>query len=187
MRLPHHLLRHPSGVFHFRLVVPKDLRPAFGKSIKVSMRTKDPLQARTYAYVLGARYAQAISDARGGHMGSNDRRISGFEIIPQPDGRYGLKTDGTPQDNEAALRALALLTAAPAAPPAPSQAVLASVHQQLMAAFASAPPTGPTLQEAFDLYVEVEVRNLRPDTWQQRERAIRSFMPHVGQRSGWRR
>lgn len=187
MYLPHHLLRHPSGVYHFRLVVPKDLREAFGKSIiKVSLRTKDPMEARTYAYVLGARYAQAISDARGGQMGTNDRRISGFEIIPQPDGRYGLKTDGTPQDNEAALRALALLTAnpvaaaAPAAHPAPSQAVLASVHQQLMAAFAPPPPTGPTLQEAFDLYVEVEVRNLRPDTWQQRERAMRSFMAHVG-------
>lgn len=121
MYLPHHLLRHPSGVYHFRLVVPKDLRPAFGKSIiKVSLRTKEPIQARTYAYVLGARYAQAISDARGGHMAGKDYRATGFEIIPQPDGRHGLKTDGTPQDNAAVLRALALLAATPAATPTPT-------------------------------------------------------------------
>jgi len=37
MYLPHPLWRHTSGVFHFRLVVPADLRQAFGKKIiKVS-------------------------------------------------------------------------------------------------------------------------------------------------------
>jgi integrase len=192
MRLPHHLLRHPSGIFHFRLVVPADLRQVLGKKIiKVSLRTRDPVEARAYAYALGARYAHAISEARGGHMGNrtNDylSRISKFEITPQPDGRYALKTDGSQQDNDAGLRALAMLTAAPVTPPAsaaptpPSPALLADVHQQLLAAFSTPPtPKGPTLQEAFDLYVEVEVRNLKKDTWQQRERAMRSFVSHVG-------
>lgn len=37
MYLPHRLWLDPSGVFHFRLVVPVDLRQVFGKKIiKVS-------------------------------------------------------------------------------------------------------------------------------------------------------
>ncbi len=40
-RTPHHLLRHPSGVYHFRLVVPQALRGPVGKRIiKVSLRTR---------------------------------------------------------------------------------------------------------------------------------------------------
>jgi integrase len=65
MRLPHHLLRHSSGVFHFRLVVPADLRAAIGlRIIKKSLRTRDPAVARMWAYVLGARYAQAFASVR---------------------------------------------------------------------------------------------------------------------------
>jgi len=191
MRLPHHLLRHPSGVFHFRLVVPADLCEAFGKKIiKVSLRTRDPLAARAYAYALGARYAQAIAEARGGRMASDDylAHIRKFEIVPQADGRMSVKTDGSEQDNAAALRALALLTQqavpAPAAPPAPSPQLLADVHQQLLAAFSAPAPvpvsTAPTLSEALELYAKVEVPNLKADTWQQRERALRSFIAHVG-------
>jgi hypothetical protein len=194
MRLAHHLLRHPSGVFHFRLVVPADLRQVFGKKIvKISLRTKDPAAARAYAYSLGARYAHAIAEARGGRMGKgNDDYLSHlrkFEIVPQADGRLSVKTDGSDQDNAAALRALAMLTqqppaSAPVAPPAPSVELLAGVHQQLLAAFSTpaAPPasTAPTLSEAFELYTQVEVPNLKADTWQQRERAIRSFIGHVG-------
>jgi hypothetical protein len=49
MRLAHHLLRHPSGVFHFRLVVPADLRAVVGlRIIKKSLRTRDPAVARTW-------------------------------------------------------------------------------------------------------------------------------------------
>jgi hypothetical protein len=60
------LLRHVSGVFHFRLVVPADLRAAVGLSIiKKSLRTRDPAVARVWAYVLGARYAQVFAAARG--------------------------------------------------------------------------------------------------------------------------
>lgn len=46
-------------------------------------------------------------------------RVAKFEITPQPDGRYALKTNGTQGDNEAGLPALAMLTAAPVAPQAP--------------------------------------------------------------------
>jgi hypothetical protein len=158
MRLAHHLLRHPSGIFHFRLVVPADLRSAFGKKIlKVSLRTRDPITARAYAYAMGARYAQAIAEARGGRMANDDylAHIRKFEIVPQADGRMSVKTDGSEQDNAAALRALKMLTEqaapAPVAPPGPSPQLLSDVHQQLLAAFAAPPPTpvstAPTLSE----------------------------------------
>ncbi|MGE7136923.1 DUF6538 domain-containing protein [Luteibacter sp. NPDC031894] len=46
------LLRHPSGTFHFRLVVPADLRATFGKKIvKISLWPKDPAAARAYRAV----------------------------------------------------------------------------------------------------------------------------------------
>jgi hypothetical protein len=58
MRLPHHLVRHPSGIFHFRLVVPADLCTAVGLNvIKQSLRTRNPALARGWAYLLSARYA----------------------------------------------------------------------------------------------------------------------------------
>lgn len=65
MRLAHHLLRHASGVFHFRLVVPRDLQGFLGlRIIKRSLRTRDPKLARWWAYILGARYAQIFAKAR---------------------------------------------------------------------------------------------------------------------------
>lgn len=69
LRLPHHLLRHPSGVYHFRLVVPRDLKEAVGKGvIKHSLRTRDVGIARAYAYALGARYAAAFAAFRSACM-----------------------------------------------------------------------------------------------------------------------
>jgi integrase len=65
MRLAHHLLRHVSGVFHFRLIVPTDLQPLLGRRvIKKSLGTRDPTLARWWAYTLGARYAQLFATAR---------------------------------------------------------------------------------------------------------------------------
>ena len=65
MRLAHHLLRHTSGVFHFRLVVPRDLQGFLGlRIIKRSLGTRDPKLARWWAYILGARYAQIFARAR---------------------------------------------------------------------------------------------------------------------------
>jgi hypothetical protein len=47
MRLPHHLLRHKSGVFYFRLIVPRDLQAVFGKKvIKRSLGVRDMRLAR---------------------------------------------------------------------------------------------------------------------------------------------
>lgn len=65
MRLAHHLLRHPSGVWHFRLIVPADLQGLLGRRvIKKSLGTRDSRLARWWAYALGAQYAQIFAAAR---------------------------------------------------------------------------------------------------------------------------
>jgi len=65
MRLAHHLLRHPSGVWYLRLIVPKSLRPILSLAIiKRSLGTKDPVVARAWAYALGARCAQKLANVR---------------------------------------------------------------------------------------------------------------------------
>jgi integrase len=53
-------------MWHFCLTVPKDLRVAFGlRYIKKSLRTRDPVLAKWWAYVLGAHYAQIFAMTRG--------------------------------------------------------------------------------------------------------------------------
>ncbi|MFC5579804.1 DUF6538 domain-containing protein [Rhodanobacter terrae] len=49
MRLAHHLLRHSSGMWHFRLVVPQALHAVLGlRIIKRSLRTRDPPSLRAF-------------------------------------------------------------------------------------------------------------------------------------------
>jgi hypothetical protein len=113
MRLAHHLLRHPSGMWHFRLIVPLALQALIGrKVIKQSLRTRDPIIAKAWAYALGARYAQAFGKAR--EMGMPGPRHSGFEIQFNGDDDEefsfkSIKTDNTPGDNAAVIEAIRLL------------------------------------------------------------------------------
>lgn len=117
MRLAHHLLRHPSGVWHFRLIVPADLQARLGRRvIKKSLGTRDPVVARAWAYALGAQYAQAFAAARGkgARMGSDFddylKGLKGFEIEQGPEPhQFKMRTNGTPEDNQAAKEALAQL------------------------------------------------------------------------------
>ncbi|BFI95479.1 MAG: site-specific integrase [Rhodanobacter sp.] len=85
MRLAHHLLRHASGVFHFRLIVPADLQPLLGRRvIKQSLRTRDPTLARWWAYTLGARYAQLFATARSrGSAMAKEPREDGMSAPPK--------------------------------------------------------------------------------------------------------
>lgn len=65
MRLPHELLWHKSGMWHFRIIVPRDLLDALGKKvIKRSLGTREPGLAKAYAYAVGAQYARAIVEAK---------------------------------------------------------------------------------------------------------------------------
>jgi hypothetical protein len=186
IRLAHHLRRHPSGTFHFRLVVPADLRATFGKKIvKISLRTKDPAAARAYAYELGAQYARSIAEARGGQgaqmSNSYDdclKSLKHLEIVPQPDGTHAVRTDGSEQDNAAALKALKMLTR----PRLPAGIYdTRSPYERLIATHpVPEVPKAPTLMEAFETYVDMDARNLKADTWQQRERSLRALIAHVG-------
>ncbi len=51
MRLPHYLTLAPSGVFHFRLRVPRVQRVALGRKVRRSLRTREPHAAQLAAQV----------------------------------------------------------------------------------------------------------------------------------------
>lgn len=67
MRRALYLVRHPSGVYHFRFIVPSHARAAFGgrKVIKQSLRTHDLSTAQVVACTLAARYAGALLHLKG--------------------------------------------------------------------------------------------------------------------------
>jgi len=105
-------------MWYFRIIVPRDLHAAFGKKvIKRSLGTREPGIAKAYAYTLGAQHAHAIAQAwEEQRMGSQRQKdgpaVSRFDIKRHDDGNYSVSTNGTSQDNAAALRALEILTAA---------------------------------------------------------------------------
>ena len=189
MRLAHHLIRHPSGMWHFRLRVPTDLREAFGlQVIKRSLRTRDVTEARQWAYSFGAQYAQLFATARqlgkgmGGKRWDDDAvakvmaglggRVSGWEV-ETPDG-FKLRTQDSPSDHAAGLEAL--------------EAYFSAQRKRAAAAIQVAVPppspviqsTAPTLADAILTYNESEGPNLKPDTWEQRKRACVSFAKVIG-------
>lgn len=183
MRLAHHLLRHPSGTWHFRLTVPADLREAFGlRIIKRSLGTHVPAQARMGAYALGLHYAQLFATARqlgkgmSGKHWDDDAVARMMEQITAnapsggsrweakaPDG-WTIRTDGSQSDNDSGLEALKAYLAARQPVPVPI------VRQS----------TAPTLAEAIAIYAEVDGKTLKPDTWEQRKRACASFAKAIG-------
>lgn len=84
MRATHHLLRHPSGMYHFRLAVPADLQAVVGlRVIKRSVHTRDPRRAQVAAWRLAASYARAFDVLRRGTMGKTpppvDEIVANFE------------------------------------------------------------------------------------------------------------
>lgn len=69
MRLAHHLIRVPGGVYYFRQWVPLDLQPAMGRRfVQTSLRTRDARDAKVYALTLSLRYAQVFAELRGTAM-----------------------------------------------------------------------------------------------------------------------
>lgn len=181
MRLAHHLLRHRSGTWHFRLIVPRDLQPTVGlKVIKKSLGTRDVAEARVWAYMLGARYAQIFGRAR--ESGVPKTRNTGWELEFQLEGEPGqerlmpraLKTNGTDKDNASGLEALKALLAAP------------SVRRS-SAALDSAPPAPevprghrvPSSKVAAAWLAAIKEETL-PKTHQIKRAAVEGFVQHFG-------
>lgn len=155
MRLAHRLLRHPSGVYHFRLIVPRDLNEVVGKGvIKRSLRTRDVGVARAHAYALGARYAAAFAALRVERMPKppslNDilRAAQGGDIrtyeLDLPTG-VRLRDDG-PDDHARAMEALRLTLSitrgpnlgAPSPAPATETIPLGEAQRKYMLSFEGA-------------------------------------------------
>ncbi|TAA10889.1 site-specific integrase [Pseudoxanthomonas winnipegensis] len=66
MRIPHHLVRSPSGRWSFRQRVPQDLQAKLGKRvIKRTLRTTELRQAQLQAIGLASSYAQIFNAVRG--------------------------------------------------------------------------------------------------------------------------
>jgi integrase len=191
MRLAHHLVRPRNGVYYYRQRVPIDLQRVLGvRFVQHSLRTRDASVARIYSYTLSLRYAQAfaalratalpkpppphIEDIIARHEGGNTRRFE-VEFDPTSLRPTRVKTDGSEQDNRAALEALRLLAqqALPLPPPAVPTAQPAPTN-------ATAKPVGITLTAAIQLYTEAESATLKPNTWSQRQRAFDSFKATLG-------
>lgn len=179
MRLPHHLLRHRSGVFHFRLVVPPDLRSAVGlQIIKRSLHTRDPRTALAWAYALSARYHAAFKAIRAGDMTKptltdllnlDTSATRPYELSTMPGGGFSVKATDA-EDHARAMEAMKLMLAA--TPPA--------------APVAATPPTptpkasGLTLQMAFGRWLKfIEPSTLRK-TFGIKSTAVGAFVKHAG-------
>jgi integrase len=187
MRLPHHLVRSSSGIFHFRLKVPVDLQTNLGlKVIKISLRTRSPALARVWSHALSLRYAQDFAQRREVELPKVPPSIAqilesftqgqtrSFEIAfdPVTRGLTSLRTDGTPQDNAAALEALKAIHSQP------------RTFQATPAALPVKPKgSGLSLEDAVRLYEQAEAPSLKPNTWSQRSRAFASFKAAIGART----
>jgi len=135
MRLPSYLVRSPSGIFHFRWMIPLAHRARLGRSvIKRSLGTFDPRKAQAQALELAARYAaffalhgdetmtKTLEELLASAMGQ--RRRQDYTLSRSSDGALTLQTDGGEDDHRRAMEALALMNAAPPPPKvmAPTQA-----------------------------------------------------------------
>lgn len=185
MRLPHHLVRSPSGLFYFRLKVPADLRAVFGVAIvKISLHTRDPRQAQVCSYALSMRYAQAFAECRGAAMpkfpppplddilqSDREGRTRRYDLTVDPATRaVRVSTDGTAQDHANAMDALDRIGV---------------LYPHMMKPGYNLPGMAPTvpsvsLGSAVQRYAQTEAPSLKKNTWAQRERALTSFVAFVG-------
>ncbi len=124
MNLPHHLQQHPSGVFYFRLTVPKHLQQQFGrKVIKQSLGTRNPAEAKLLAYGLAAYHLPTLRTGAGMDF---KKTLDGLQrgqgktySITTPQG-FTIKADGA-DDHARAMEALKLMGNGGSVPPPPTQ------------------------------------------------------------------
>lgn len=184
MRLAHHLLRHSSGIYHFRLRVPSDLFEAVGRRVvKISLRTRDAAVARAYAYAYGARYAAAFAAYRAERMpkppsldeilrAAQSGEVSKYELA-LPSGVM-LRADG-PEDHARAMEALRMVLGTPQQPTYPGQFSAAQPRPAPVA-------KGISLGEAARKYLLTLDSNTMPDkTRSQKRAAVMGFARWKGE------
>jgi integrase len=173
----HYLLRSPSGIYYLRLRVPRALQPSLGlRVVKRSLHTRDAPTARACAQLLRLRYAQAFAVIRGANMpklpevsdlvSSLQGQGKAFEaeFDPVTRGLTRMKTDGTEQDNAAALAFAQQLLAQPVA----SGETSARKRSQFV------------LSAAVRVYNAAETKDAPETTRRHREAAVHSFVEHMG-------
>ena len=179
MRLPHFLTLAPSGVFHFRLRVPRAQRHALGREVRHSLRTREPRAAQLAAQVLAQRYAAAF---RTGRAVDAKKLLEEAEQALRSGGaveRYKVSLPGLELEaNNAAehrqvldmLReARAVLAPQPAPPPAPLPA-------QAWRVAVPTPAPACALRLAVKRYEHVLKRSTMPaKTRTQKQHAVASF------------
>ncbi len=180
MRLIHHLVRHRSGTYHFRLKIPTDLRAQVGKRVvKRSLRTTNARVALAAALALHARYAAAFALIRGGGVSRDKFDLDAYlKSIPEGQADYRIdtgrgivETDGTAADHARAMETLRLLESIGRVP-----------ADALRVQAASAPvPTGKTLRESISYWETVDKQKMRNrETAEARQKTIEEFAAHVG-------
>lgn len=183
MRLPHHLLRTPHGVFYFQIRVPRHLQSVFGTQvIRTSLRTRDPVKARSYSYAWSLHYAVAFgTSVEGEYMApkvsdilkaadQGDARRYDVTFDPATGNVARIKTDGTEADH---LRAMKYT----------QEVMIRRVVPSLALAPPAPAPVKPskTLGAAILEYQLTEAMELKENTREQRDRAIHSFVAVIGQ------
>jgi integrase len=184
MRLTHHLVRHRSGTYHFRLKVPTDLRAQVGKRVvKRSLRTTNARVALAAALALHARYAAVFALIRGGgvardkfdldvYVKDGPARKSDYRIDAE---RGIVETDGSEAEHARAMETLRLLGSIGRVPPD-----LPVAPQSAVASEASEAPRR-TLREGVSYWETVDKPAMRnAATAAERHKTIEDFAAHVG-------
>jgi integrase len=179
MRLPHYLALSPSGVFHFRLRVPRAQRHALGREVRHSLRTREPGAAQLAAQVLAQRYALAF---RAGRAVDAKKLIEEAEQALRSGGameRYKVSLPGFEfEANNAAehrqvvemLREARAVLAPPPAPPQPTAPLPAPEWR------VPVPRPDCSLRAAVRRYEHVLKRAMMPPkTRTQKQKAVASF------------
>jgi integrase len=179
MRLANYLTYRSSG-FAFRLIVPADLQPVVGRRVvKKVLGTHDRVTVQAIALRLAAQYAQAVRQLRGQGTMSGKKPPSVAELvqgfssgkhevydIDLERGILSLRDDADHQRAMEALDRLGSLWQRPAAPA----------------------PDAPEKPQGFGIALVAAIRNyqavegpgLKPDTWDGRQRALKTFTDFFG-------
>lgn len=193
MRFAHYLTHRPSG-FAFRLIVPADLQPVVGRRvIKKALRTHDRVMAQAIALGLAAQYALAFRQLRGqqgaGMAGKTPPSVAelvqgfldGGNEVYHLDIAQGVISATDAADHQRAMEALnrieAVMTAGatPPMPPAPPET--GSPEKP------TPRPSGLVLGAAIGMYTAIEAPGLKADTWDGRQRALKTFVAFFGKQT----